>query len=107
MTTTGIPALNGKTVIVTGAAGGLGQAIAAHCLLAGARVALLDRDPELLAQCLRTLDAPDALVLARACDVTDADATREAVEQTAARWGAIHALVNNAPPSRRATRSRT
>ncbi|WP_088159031.1 SDR family NAD(P)-dependent oxidoreductase [Achromobacter xylosoxidans] len=96
MTTTGIPALNGKTVIVTGAAGGLGQAIAAHCLLAGARVALLDRDPELLAHCRRTLDAPDALVLARACDVTDADATREAVEQTVARWGAIHALVNNA-----------
>ncbi|MGB3432153.1 SDR family NAD(P)-dependent oxidoreductase [Achromobacter sp.] len=96
MTTTATSALNGKTVILTGAAGGLGQAIAAHCLLAGARVALLDRDPELLAQCRQTLDAPDALILTRTCDVTDADATRVAVEHTAAHWGAIHALVNNA-----------
>lgn len=96
MTTTATPALDGKTVIVTGAAGGLGQAIAAHCLLAGARVALLDRDLESLAQCRQTLGAPDARVLTRVCDVTDADATRGAVEHAVAHWGAIHALVNNA-----------
>lgn len=96
MTTTNALALNGKVVIVTGAAGGLGQAIAAHCLLAGARVALLDRDPDLLAQCSQILCAPEARVLALTCDVADADATREAVEHTAAHWGAIHALVNNA-----------
>lgn len=96
MTTTDAPALNGKVVIVTGAAGGLGQAIAAHCLLAGARVALLDRDPDLLAQCSQTLCAPESHVLTLTCDVADAEATREAVEHAAAHWGAIHALVNNA-----------
>jgi len=52
MTTTNAPVLDGKIVIVTGAAGGLGQAIAKHCLDAGARVALLDRDADMLAQCL-------------------------------------------------------
>ncbi|CAB3859719.1 Dihydroanticapsin 7-dehydrogenase [Achromobacter anxifer] len=96
MTQTNAPALEGKVVILTGAAGGLGQAIAAQCLLAGARVALLDRDPALLAQCRQSLPAADAQVLALACDVSDPDATREAVERTAGHWGAIHALVNNA-----------
>lgn len=96
MTQANAPTLHGKVVILTGAAGGLGQAIAAQCLLAGARVALLDRDPELLAQTRQTLAAPDTQMLAIACDVTDAQATREAVEKTATHWGAIHALVNNA-----------
>lgn len=96
MTQTNAPALEGKVVILTGAAGGLGQAIAAQCLLAGARVALLDRDPTLLAQCRQSLPAAEAQVLALACDVSDPDATREAVERTAGHWGAIHALVNNA-----------
>ncbi|MDF8365896.1 SDR family NAD(P)-dependent oxidoreductase [Achromobacter anxifer] len=96
MTQTNAPALEGKVVLLTGAAGGLGQAIAAQCLLAGARVALLDRDPALLAQCRQSLPAADAQVLALACDVSDPDATREAVERTAGHWGAIHALVNNA-----------
>ncbi len=94
--TTDITALHGKTVIVTGAAGGLGQAIAAHCLRAGARVALLDRDPALLAQCGQTLDPTGARVLTLACDVSNPDDARDAIEKTAAHWGAMHALVNNA-----------
>lgn len=96
MTMADAPVLDGKIVIVTGAAGGLGQAIAAHCLHAGARVALLDRDAGMLAQCRRALSADESRTLALSCDVTDAGATRSAVEQVAAHWGAIDALVNNA-----------
>lgn len=96
MTTADGLVLKGKTVIVTGAAGGLGQAIVAHCLDAGARVALLDRDADLLAQCHPTLATVQSRVLALSCDVTDADTTRAAVDQVAAHWGAIDALVNNA-----------
>lgn len=88
--------LCGKVVIVTGAAGGLGLAIAAHCLRAGASVALLDRDADVLEQCLRTLSTTDDRVLTLACDVTDTDATQAAVDRVAAHWGAIHVLVNNA-----------
>lgn len=96
MTTADGLVLKGKTVIVTGAAGGLGQAIVARCLDAGARVARLDRDADLLAQCHPALSTVQSRVLALSCDVTDADATRAAVDQVAAHLGAIDALVNNA-----------
>lgn len=48
--------IHGKTIYITGAAGGLGSAIALACVKAGAHVALLDRDAEslaALATCLR------------------------------------------------------
>ncbi len=96
MTTAHAPVLEGKVVIVTGAAGGLGLAIAEHCLDAGARVALLDRDQDMLAQCCRTLSAAPSRVIALSCDVADASASRSAVEQVATQWGAIDVLVNNA-----------
>lgn len=96
MTATPFPTLHGKTVIVTGAAGGLGQAIAASCLLAGAQVALLDRDADMLLRSRQSLPDADSRTLALACDVADEAATRTAVEQIAAHWGGIYALVNNA-----------
>ncbi|WAI82015.1 MULTISPECIES: SDR family NAD(P)-dependent oxidoreductase [Achromobacter] len=96
MTTTSAPVLDGKIVIVTGAAGGLGQAIAKHCLDAGARVALLDRDADMLAQCCRTFAVAPSRILALSCDVADVSASRSAVEQVATHWGSIDKLVNNA-----------
>lgn len=96
MTTTSAPVLDGKIVIVTGAAGGLGQAIAKHCLDAGARVALLDRDADMLAQCCRAFAVAPSRILALSCDVTDVSASRSAVEQVATHWGTINTLVNNA-----------
>ncbi|MDH1179597.1 SDR family oxidoreductase [Achromobacter mucicolens] len=96
MTTANAPVLDGKIVIVTGAAGGLGQAIAKHCLIAGARVALLDRDEDMLAQCCRTLDVAPSRILALRCDIADVSASRSAVERVATHWGAIDTLVNNA-----------
>ncbi|RIQ35034.1 SDR family oxidoreductase [Bordetella avium] len=96
MTSANPPLLDDKVVMVTGAAGGLGQAIAKHCLDAAARVALLDRDADMLAQGCRTLALAPSRILTLSCDITDADASRSAVEQIATHWGAIDALVNNA-----------
>lgn len=88
--------LDGKVVTVTGAAGGLGLAIADQCLRAGARVALLDRDMASLARARETLSAPDTHALIVPCDVTDEEGTRSAVTNIVTHWGTLDALVNNA-----------
>ena len=88
--------LEGKVVIVTGAAKGIGAAIAEACARERARVAAWDLDgagAEAVAAALRGSGA-DALGLP--CDVTrTADITR-ALDAVLARWGRVDALVNNA-----------
>jgi len=85
-------AFPGRVVVITGASGGIGGALAREFAKRGARVALLDRDPAPAEQLAATL--PDALALG--CDVTDTAACRRAVENVAARFGGIDVLVNNA-----------
>ncbi|MEK7948816.1 SDR family oxidoreductase [Pigmentiphaga sp. YJ18] len=87
--------LSGRIAIVTGAAGDLGAAIAGRFLLAGARVAWLDRDRAGAEARARLGPAPERSV-ALGCDVADADSARQAVEATTAHFGALHILVNNA-----------
>lgn len=81
--------------LVTGAARGIGMAIATHFLQTGYRVALLDWDaPELAATagCLSALGS----VLALDADVGQPDAVCAAVQRIAQQWGRLDALVNNA-----------
>jgi len=88
--------LEKKVVIVTGAAKGIGAAIAESCVREGARVAALDLDgpgAEAVAKALRDLEA-DALALR--CDVTRAPDIAAALEAVLARWGRVDVLVNNA-----------
>lgn len=78
----------GRTVVVTGAASGIGAATA-HLLHArGARVAKLDRAwPE------GTIDAQgDDRLLAAAVDVTDEQGIVRCFEEIVSRWGPIHGL---------------
>jgi 3-oxoacyl-[acyl-carrier protein] reductase len=78
--------LDGKVVIVTGAAAGIGQATARRFAQEGSRVACWDvRDGE---------PAPGGIF--QRVDVTDPASVGAAVEEVAARWGAVHVLVNNA-----------
>lgn len=86
--------MNAKTVVVTGAAGGIGSAIARRFARDGARVALLDRDVD----GARALAAEigEGVALARRCDVTSLDDCRDAMGQVIATWGGIDVLVNNA-----------
>jgi 3-oxoacyl-[acyl-carrier protein] reductase len=87
--------LAGRAAIVTGAARGIGLAIAERLLQSGAAVSLWDVDREALAQAEHNL-AVHGTVATQAVDVTDEDAVRRAIQATAQGLGKIDLLVNNA-----------
>ncbi len=81
----------GQHAIVTGAARGIGHAIATRLIAGGAKVALWDRDADALAAAGRELGMPGFPV-----DITDWDAVRGAADATAEALGGVQILVNNA-----------
>jgi 3-oxoacyl-[acyl-carrier protein] reductase len=87
--------LDGRVAIVTGAARGIGLAIAARLLADGARVALLDIDGPALATAAASLGRPDDVLEVQA-DVTNEAQIVAGVDATRARWGRLDILVNNA-----------
>jgi len=84
-----------KVALVTGAARGIGLAVAKRFLTEGWRVALLDIEGELLAGAIGALSDPEN-TLALHCDVSDAAGVRAAMEAVQRRFGRLDALVNNA-----------
>ncbi|QDM23397.1 SDR family oxidoreductase [Tardiphaga sp. vice352] len=84
-----------KVALVTGAARGIGLAVAKRFLGEGYRVALLDIEGELLQQSVQALNDPDN-TLAIHADVSDADAVAKAFAAVQDRFGRLDALVNNA-----------
>src|SRR3954449_5131560 len=85
--------LAGKTVLITGAARGIGAALARKAAARGARVALAGLEPELLAQVADEL-GPEHLWVE--CDVTDAEALKNAVQRTVDTFGGLDVVVANA-----------
>ncbi|HEY3945267.1 MAG TPA: SDR family oxidoreductase [Solirubrobacteraceae bacterium] len=86
--------LEGKRALITGAASGIGRAIAQRFVAEGARVALIDLDAERVTAAAREL-GPQAAAGIDA-DVADAYAVERATAAALERLGGLDALVNNA-----------
>lgn len=84
--------LAGRRVLITGGASGLGRAMVETLTAEGATLAVLDRD----AAGLDALRAALPDVTTRTVDLTDAEATDQAVEEIFEALGGLEALVNNA-----------
>ncbi len=83
--------------LVTGAASGIGAAVAAGVAAAGAHVAVVDRDAEALARVAEVLGAKHkARILPIAADVRDPSAVERAVARTVSAWGGLDLVVSNA-----------
>jgi len=85
---------NEKTVLVTGAASGIGLAAARRFLNEGARVVMLDIDEDSLKKAAAEL--PQDRILVQVGDTADKQTATSAVKATVERFGALHILVNNA-----------
>lgn len=85
------PELDRRPVLVTGASGGIGAAIAAECAAAGARLYLVDRDP-------RVAELADSLAAVgfEQADLADPVAPGRAVEAAAAALGGLEGVVQAA-----------
>jgi NAD(P)-dependent dehydrogenase (short-subunit alcohol dehydrogenase family) len=88
--------LKDRVAIVTGAARGIGRAIAVALAREGARVAALDLDLIQLDDLVGQGRTRGGEMLALSVDVTRKEQIQEAVGQVLARWGRIDILVNNA-----------
>jgi NAD(P)-dependent dehydrogenase (short-subunit alcohol dehydrogenase family) len=84
-----------KVALVTGAARGIGLAVAKRFLAEGWRVALLDIEEQLLRGAVAGLASPER-TMALHCDVSDAGAVNAAMAALSGRFGRLDALVNNA-----------
>ena len=84
--------LSGKTVLITGAARGIGAETARQAGARGARVALLDVNTDGLRK--TSAEIPESIWIE--CDVTDQGAVERAVAETAERLGGIDVVVANA-----------
>jgi NAD(P)-dependent dehydrogenase (short-subunit alcohol dehydrogenase family) len=87
---------HGRVAIVTGAAQGIGFAIAQAFVSGGARVALLDLNRQLACESAARLGPIGDRTLALAADVADDDSIDAAVAGVMEQWGQIDILVNNA-----------
>jgi NAD(P)-dependent dehydrogenase (short-subunit alcohol dehydrogenase family) len=88
--------LSGKTVVVTGAAHGIGRAYSERLAAEGANVALLDIDGPRNEEVAEEIRGAGGNTIAFEADVRRLEAVERAVAATAERFGGITGLVNNA-----------
>ncbi|MEH0420891.1 SDR family oxidoreductase [Streptomyces sp. B21-083] len=88
--------LAGRTVVVTGAASGIGEAVAVRLAAEGARVALLARRAERLEAIAGKIRADGGEALAVVADVTDDGSVDAAAARVREAYGTVDMIVNNA-----------
>ena len=87
---------DGKAFLVTGAALGIGAAVAAAFAAEGAAVGLLDPNEDALGETVATIGAAGGRAVAIPGDVSQAEAAERAVRQVVSDFGSLDVLVNNA-----------
>ena len=88
--------LNGKVAFVTGAASGIGLALAKALATEGCKVVLADIEAEPLEQAEKEISGSGAEALAVQCDVSDPASVSAAADRAIEAFGKIHILCNNA-----------
>lgn len=84
--------LYGKTIVVTGASSGIGQQCAITCSQMGAKVVLLARNQQRLAETLSQMDGKGHLAVS--FDLTDFDGLKKEVKEIVSEVGPVDGLVN-------------
>lgn len=88
--------LKGKTILITGASRGIGQAIALRYAASGANIVVASKDsPKNIQEVADQIIASGGQALALNTDVSDHLAIKQAVAQAVDRFGGIDVLVNN------------
>lgn len=95
--------LKDRVAIVTGGARGIGKAIVLTFLREGAKVVLIDVDPESLEITKKEIEKIPGETLSIPCDITKSLEVNEMVKQVQKAYGRIDILVNNAGIIRRGT----
>ncbi|WP_354036469.1 SDR family NAD(P)-dependent oxidoreductase [Bradyrhizobium sp. S3.2.6] len=85
---------HGKVIIVTGAASGIGEATARRFVAEGAKVAMVDRNKDLLEKVAKSL--PVDQTMAHGADVSNSKAVDRMVAAVLERFGRLDVIVNNA-----------
>ena len=88
--------LNGQTLLITGGGSGLGRAMALRCAALGARVGVVGRRAEPLAETVALIEAAGGQGACAPCDVRDPASVTAAVDAIEEALGPVTTLVNNA-----------
>jgi NAD(P)-dependent dehydrogenase (short-subunit alcohol dehydrogenase family) len=86
----------GRTVVITGGAGGIGRALARSFGGAGAKIAIIDLPSSPLNVAYEELGSSGIEALALRCDITDTEQVQAAMTSVREAFGSIDVLINNA-----------